>query len=78
MDDYYLVTIVPLPKVPPILLKVNSQVHFEKWSASGWIEGDYRYYFMGDYEFRQVSLEEAEEFMRGIAPEHLQLIARSH
>jgi hypothetical protein len=78
MDEYYLVTIVSPPKFPPTLIKASSQIHFERWSGSGWIEGDFRYFLMGDYDYRQVSLQEAEEFMRGIAPQHLQLIARCH
>jgi hypothetical protein len=77
MDDYYLVTIDPPTKYPPILIKACSQLDFEKWSGAAWIKGDFRHYFMGDYEYRQVSLQEAEEFMRGIASRHLRLVAGS-
>jgi len=78
MDEYYLVTIVPPSNLPPILIKASSQIHFEKWFGSGWVKGDFRYYLMGDYDCRQVSLREAEEYMRGIASQHSQLIARCH
>ena len=71
MDEYFLVTIVPPPVSPPILIKANSQLHFEKWSESGWIKGDFRYYLTGDYDYRHVSLQEAEECMRGVKSRQL-------
>jgi hypothetical protein len=77
LDNYYLVSIGSPPRCPPILIKACSYIHFEKWSASGWIEGDYRFYLMGDYHYRQVSLQQAEEYMRG-TPQHSQLFTRCH
>lgn len=68
MDKYYLATGVPPPEVAPILIKESGNT-YEKWTGSGWTtEGDPMKYLLGDSDLREVSLQEAEEHMRKIAP----------
>lgn len=68
MDKYYLATVVPPPVEPPMLIKESGNT-FSKWDGEDWAKDqDAAQYLMGDYEVRQVSLQEAEEHMRGIAP----------
>jgi hypothetical protein len=64
---YYFAKTVPPPDVPPYLIKESGN-RYEKWTRSGWTDkGDILKYFMGDYELREVSLQEAEEHMRTTA-----------
>lgn len=57
------------PKFLPILIKGSSPVHLNNAPPWGEVEDDYRNYLMGDCDYRQVTLQEAEECMRGIAPQ---------
>lgn len=68
MDKYYLTTSVPPPDAKATLIKVSGS-HFSKWDGSKWTtEGDPAQHMMGDEHIREASLQEAEEYMRGIAP----------
>lgn len=68
MDKYYLATSVPPPKAQKVLIKESGN-HYSKWDGSKWVtDGDVLQYLMGDHELKVISMQEAEEHMRGIAP----------
>jgi hypothetical protein len=67
MDRYFLAKTVPPPNEAAVLIKHGKTV--EQWRNGHWdSSNDPMKYLMGDYEVNEVSLQEAEEHMRGIAP----------
>lgn len=65
-DKYYLAMASPPPVEKPILIKESGNT-YTRWDGKQF-RGDATDLMMGDYDIHHLSMQEAEEHMRGIAP----------